>query len=138
MTNQPASGQHGHCDGGHGHDCRGAEGKDRLFPLVAVLLLSRMTLSMRVVLATSRLKRVFSTLLKICCVHRARGRLYLSAWPISAFFTLNLGLFATNQSQVLKHNLLQSVTVLPPVCRAGQCRLHAEDQGDERQATQQA
>ena len=104
MTNQSASGQHGHCDGGHGHGCLGAEGEDRLFPLVAVLLLSRMTLCMRVVLATSRLKRVFSTLLKIYFVHRARGRLYLSAWPAFGFFTLNLGLFATNQSQVLKHN----------------------------------
>ena len=32
-------------------------------------------------------KRVFSTLLKICCVHRARGSLYLPSWPISAFFS---------------------------------------------------
>ena len=54
MTNHSASGQHGHCDGGHGHGCLGAGGKDRIFPLVAVLLLSRMTLLVRVVLATSR------------------------------------------------------------------------------------
>ena len=117
MTNQSAFGQHGHCDGGHGHGCLGAEGEDRLFPLVAVLLLSRMTLPMRVVLATSRLKRVFSTLLKIYFVHRARGRLYLSVWPAFGFFTLNLGLFATNQSQVLKHNFCS---------RSQSCRLSAE------------
>ena len=36
-------------------------------------------------------KRVFLTLLKICCVHRARGRVYLPSWPISAFFKLDLG-----------------------------------------------
>ena len=53
MTNHSASGQHGRCDGGHGHGCLGAGGKDRIFPLVAVLLLSRMTLLVRVVLATS-------------------------------------------------------------------------------------
>ena len=53
--NQSASGQHGRHDGGHSHGCLGAEGKDRIFPLVAVLLLSRMTLLVRVVLATSRL-----------------------------------------------------------------------------------
>ena len=52
--NQSASGQHGRHDGGHSHGCLGAEGKDRIFPLVAVLLLSRMTLLVRVVLATSR------------------------------------------------------------------------------------
>ena len=59
---QSASGQHGRYDGGHGHGCLGAGGKDRIFPLVAVLLLSRMTLLVRVVLATSRLflRRVFS------------------------------------------------------------------------------
>ena len=54
MMNQSASGQHGRHDGGHSHGCLGAEGKDRIFPLVAVLLLSRMTLLVRVVLATSR------------------------------------------------------------------------------------
>ena len=117
MTNQSASGQHGHCDGGHGHGCLGAEGEDRLFPPVAVLLLSKMTLPMRVVLATSRLNRVFSFLLKIYFVHRARGRLYLSAWPTFGLFTLNLGYFATNQSQVLKYNFCS---------RLQSCRLPAE------------
>ena len=62
---QSASGQHGRHDGGHSHGCLGAEGKDRIFPLVAVLLLSRMTLLVRVVLATSSLflRRVFSNFL---------------------------------------------------------------------------
>ena len=63
--NQSASGQHGRHDGGHSHGCLGAGGKDRIFPLVAVLLLSRMTLLVRVVLATSSLflRRVFSNFL---------------------------------------------------------------------------
>ena len=55
MMNQSASGQLGRHDGGHSHGCLGAEGKDRIFPIVAVLLLSRMTLLVRVVLATSLL-----------------------------------------------------------------------------------
>ena len=64
MTNQSASGQHGHCDGGHGHGCLGAEGEDGVVPPVAVLLLPGGTLLMRVVSVNSRLNRVFSFLLK--------------------------------------------------------------------------
>ena len=64
MTNQSASGQHGHCDGGHGHGCLGAEGEDGVVPPVAVLQLSGGTLLMRVVSVKSRLNRVFSFLLK--------------------------------------------------------------------------
>ena len=51
MMDHSESGQHGHCDSGHCYGCLGAGGKDRLFPLVAVLLLSRKTLPVRVVLA---------------------------------------------------------------------------------------
>ena len=95
MTNQSVSGQHGHCDGGHGHGCLGAEGENGVFPPVAVLLLSGMTLPMRVVSANSRLNRVFSFLLKIYYVHRVRGRVYLFAWLTFGLFTLNFGYFAT-------------------------------------------
>ena len=119
MTNQSASGQHGHCDGGHGHGCLGAEGEDGVFPPVAVLLLSGMTLPMRVVSANSRLNRVFSFLLKIyyVLVHRAIERVYLSSWLTLGLFTLNLRYFATNQSQELKHNFCS---------RLQSCRLPAE------------
>ena len=55
MTNQSAPGQHGHCDGGHGHGCLGAEGEDGVVPPVAVLLLPGGTLLMGVVSVNSRL-----------------------------------------------------------------------------------
>ena len=96
MTNQSASEQHGHCDGGHGHGCLGAEGEDGVVLPVAVLLLSGMTFPMSVVSANSRLNRVFSLLLKIYYVHRVRGRVYLSDWLTFGLFPLNLGYFATN------------------------------------------
>ena len=79
MTNQSASGQHGHCDGGHGHGCLGAEGEDGVVPPVAVLLLPGGTLLMGVVSVNSRLNRVFSFLPKIFYVHKARERVYISA-----------------------------------------------------------
>ena len=60
MTNQSASGQHGHCDGGHGHGCLGAEGEDGVVPPLAVLLLPERTPRMGVVSVNSRLNRVFS------------------------------------------------------------------------------
>ena len=78
MTNQSASGQHGHCDGGHGHGCLGAEGEASVVPPVAVLLLSGMTLPMRVVSANSRLNRVFSLLLKIYMyIGQEKGSIFL-------------------------------------------------------------
>ena len=74
MTNQSASGQHGHCDGGHGHGCLGAEGEDSVVPPLAVLLLPGMTLLMGVVSVIICLNRVFSFLPKMFSVHRARER----------------------------------------------------------------
>ena len=85
---QSASGQHGRYDGGHGHGCLEAGGKDRIFPLVAVLLLSRMTLSVRVVLATSRLflSRVFSYSLSKFTLYIGHGEVpILPRGPLMAF-----------------------------------------------------
>ena len=101
--NQSASGQHEHGDGGHGHGCLGAEGEDSVVPPLAVLLLPGMTLLMGVVSVISRLNRVSSFLPKIFSVHRARERVYLSAWLTFGLFTLNLGYFATYPNHELKH-----------------------------------
>ena len=103
MTNQSASGQHEHGDGGHGHGCLGAEGEDSVVPPLAVLLLPGRTLLMGVVSVNSRLNRVFSFLPKIFFVHRARERVYLSAWLTFGLFTLNFGYFATYLNHELKH-----------------------------------
>ena len=78
MTNQSASGQHEHGDGGHGHGCLGAEGEDSVVPPLAVLLLPGRTLLMGVVSVNSRLNRVLLFLPKISLyIEQGKGSIFL-------------------------------------------------------------
>ena len=81
MTNQSASGQHGHCDGGHGHGCPGAEGEDGVVPPLAVLLLPGWTPRRGVVSVNSRLNQVFSLYIE-------QGKGLSFAWLNFGFFLL--------------------------------------------------
>ena len=89
MTNQSASGQHGHGDGGHDHGSLGADGEDGVVPPLAVLLLHGRTPRMGVVSGNSRLNRVFSVFLPKFSLYIEQGKGLSFAWlTFGLFFTL--------------------------------------------------
>ena len=87
LTNQSASGQHGHGDGGHGHGSLGAEGEDGVVPPLAVLLLSEWTQGSR--LSEQSFKPSIFSFLPKFSLYIEQGKGLSFAWlNFVLFFTL--------------------------------------------------